>query len=1620
MSQTHIRLNLAVRRNGLPEAKVVWPVSLEETPTVSKLLEQVNDIIPLESSDWGLEDYAVELTGPDGSNFECLHFQPVRSVLKEGDQVRIRPLLTNDLKQRRISGRHQVSQDGKHLVDGIPFGRPLLKTPRGRPSLDIPPRKRRRVAIEEGPDEDEHSDLEGPEQDEPMLLLTNGEENPTGAKRVTINTEPQYFGNELGDEDEDDDDSDFEEDQMDEESDLEEEDEADESPDESPDEGQDEGQDDDMESEQQDSAQEEAPSPPGCEEEEEADSHDQHPDQPTTSNRKDLGTLDDPGLLHAAFPKITVFCDNMLQKYGGNLDLAYKALRKISEPVLPRDEFEKRTREQSMKQKESTEDAISSKVSDKGRVAPSVPSSAAELDDEDDQDEEADDDEADDEVDDFVKKFDRRGLPAGSISTTATPGNAKNHIVFEEPNDSTASTSNTRTGAQPGPKPAGGDSDDSSSDSQSESSDSGSDSDSDSGPEEASATRTVKPASGGKGTGKPDSDVDTSSSDEDSSDSSEEESDEQSNGEGSDDDSDDENSDSESSDEDFAPGSGGNEADSTSESGSEDSSSDSEPEEESSRPKSQSVGNPPPGKETLASSDTTAQPAQNTGAAKMSQTPIAPEQLEVPPGSGKQSTKQRNARRRLAARNKRMEAQGPDAGTEQAEPTSQADSQKSKQDAEKELFEAKRKALLDALNSGGAVIGRDGELEVDGGQEAEDTTTISQKSNKRRRGDRSTPEPADVGESGDKSAATPTSQETDPEASAQKRRRVDLGAGRRMLFGALGLRNPKTKEDEGALRAKLMENVRPLPNARLEANAAENAGSLAKDTATDPEALEEDPDAWRDKIEYSAVECWYEGVELSEPPFPFEQRWDPQQRGNRSRKGKKRGGDEAGHDQDQEEETSFAGKKRKHDESVQMEEHSYYSYQGQAGSQDENLRLNYDDVEPEQVSKTENSIDEGNYSDLDDLPSLPKDLGVLRQLQPGQAQVGMVITWKQFILSQAVNWQPQVMDLTGLVTEIHGDDAIEVILAKRDRHLERPEKQYDEHTGKRIYGRFEVPDDDDADDEDDDSDEDNRRKLSFSVMDGYTTMMDPRVRQDPMTSMVATSPLGERQADVTMGNSADEVVNPGDASGNQDDANDGTTYPTFETTMDSRMDSEPAAVEAEEPRPTQEENSLTNGPSNSSNGQPGQGHRFINVPLSDISQITSSSQRVSRSPEPRQGSRQSAADLAVPSPDGVEHDLPDGGPTTPTREQSLVPTTHFNDTNGDILTGTPQSAYPKVIMRPSSASSDYSGRQPDFPTTTTEIPESESFRDTTEGERGRFEISDQQQPAEEEASLPLPPTYSPVTDASSAADALKDERGEDSNESFSSIPSLGTALRESSQISSQWFGSQEPHRQSQRPPDLSSENEEFADSFQELPEEPNADQDSNIIPDSFQTAPQSKPVVDTSSMVGGESDVNNMLLSSQGRFPASRGRASADISPPPVQRKTKSISPFIKQRKSPPMLSSSMRHSIPPGTQIVEISSDSSDDELFSDSQPEHFEDHVDDEDDETWNPDEPTALPDGSGWAQKKLLEKKFSGTDGRDKKAAGGRRLGYSSSQPVRSVAKPRTAASVYKNRVKTRRAA
>ncbi|CAD0087787.1 unnamed protein product [Aureobasidium vineae] len=132
-----MRIRLQVLRHQLPPTKVLWKV--DSATTTAELLTQISDFFPLEAEGWGLEDYAVHLGG-----YELLHFQQLRDILKEDDEIVIQPLQTNDIRARNLSGRHQISRDGRHLVDGIAFGRPLLRAPAHAP-IRIPPRKRARL-----------------------------------------------------------------------------------------------------------------------------------------------------------------------------------------------------------------------------------------------------------------------------------------------------------------------------------------------------------------------------------------------------------------------------------------------------------------------------------------------------------------------------------------------------------------------------------------------------------------------------------------------------------------------------------------------------------------------------------------------------------------------------------------------------------------------------------------------------------------------------------------------------------------------------------------------------------------------------------------------------------------------------------------------------------------------------------------------------------------------------------------------------------------------------------------------------------------------------------------------------------------------------------------------------------------------------------------------------------------------------------------------------------------------------------------------------------------------------------------------------------------------------------
>lgn len=325
-------------------------------------------------------------------------------------------------------------------------------------------------------------------------------------------------------------------------------------------------------------------------------------------------------------------------------------------------------------------------------------------------------------------------------------------------------------------------------------------------------------------------------------------------------------------------------------------------------------------------------------------------------------------------------------------------------------------------------------------------------------------------------------------SSSQRRMKVDMGAGRRLLFGALGLKNPKSKADEEKLRKNLMKNVKPLENPRVEIDEVKT-----KETETMLEQSDEDPDAWKEKITYRAVECCHDGMVLNEPPFPFVQRWDPQQQYGSMRKRKRASrnfledsyydGDSNLHEEEvYSDNKKKKSKKRKSKGNEEHEETSQDAFDSRPDTGDADVVLNYDDI------PAKSRPGSSQFADVDDLPSLPSDVSTLPNIAVSDLQPGMVITWSQLLLSKATNWQPQIASVTGLVLSVNDDDFLHVVLAKRDR--EQDDREYDEVTGRRVYAKFEAPD---LNEDEEEGEDDGRREVAWDEI------TDPRlVQQAPL------------------------------------------------------------------------------------------------------------------------------------------------------------------------------------------------------------------------------------------------------------------------------------------------------------------------------------------------------------------------------------------------------------------------------------------------------------------------------------------------------------------------------------------
>jgi hypothetical protein len=387
-----------------------------------------------------------------------------------------------------------------------------------------------------------------------------------------------------------------------------------------------------------------------------------------------------------------------------------------------------------------------------------------------------------------------------------------------------------------------------------------------------------------------------------------------------------------------------------------------------------------------------------------------------------------------SASNCQSSTDSPTQQSEEAPDTATATSITTKTDISKEL-ERRRQKLLDDLASGGIDVTED----FSAAQNAAPVDAESRRMEEQ--------EPTSV------ISTTITVDQPLKDAAGGKRRTIlNVQSTNRMIFASLGLRTPKNAEERQVLQEKLQHSAARSTSEQVRDHSSSELTQHA------PSAT----DLWPRRISLSAVECCDEGVVLSAPPFPFQQRWDPQYHTKKKRSGNLY--------------SESRSKKRKGNKAGYVESYDKYNTDGYGDA------LDYDDPEESGADEywEEGALLDGErgYDDEHDaeaesesskFPPLPADVSSLPPHTEAEAKAGDIIVFTELACSAATNWQPRMVTRTALLHEKDGNDW-SIQLAPRDL----PPKKYDDD-GNRVYEKFETM-------EDDESDDDGRRTLAWAEM----------------------------------------------------------------------------------------------------------------------------------------------------------------------------------------------------------------------------------------------------------------------------------------------------------------------------------------------------------------------------------------------------------------------------------------------------------------------------------------------------------------------------------------------------------
>ncbi|KAK5446624.1 hypothetical protein LTS15_009556 [Exophiala xenobiotica] len=958
-----MRLHLHIQRNALPPVQIIHTTGTgpsshtrSKESTIADLLSDVNEIVPLESADgeWGLEDYVVEVGGAGARpveqrrGYECLHYQACESVLKEDDEVTIKPLGLEELRIRRLGGRHQITGDGRHLIDGVAFGKRWLRTG-SRPGVVIPPRKRRRLLAAEEDDDEQEVVQEG------RLIM------PPGHEDYSHMLVPFMRDDEEWDEDED-----------------EEEDE------------------DYVSEEQEEEDGEDSDGRLQIAVREEFDDADVQSDGAPESDGQNVEERDD-----------RLLTDN------DDLSEEVKLLLKDAADITNADsDYEAHTvLKKKLKRKRDIDDE-GERYDDEMFEGFSTPGKSpgksylVELSvDQEEGDDESDMDSSMEELAEEVaaRLFDDEEDENDSNLESASGSDSSSSESDVDSRTETAASQNVRKSFLS----------DTQDEAESESESSSLESEADSLMNDIAVEQAKKRALA-LINGLDDDEASNSEEDDDYVSTTELKEHEQP-----------------SEVDETEPSSTGSDSDSTtdSDSDSEDDDSDSESEESESEAESEKKGG-----QSQERSSKTSLPVATTA---FHPTQLIQKRPTTAPGQGLRRTHFNNARTKKKKRLSLLKAEG--LLPEDANFKALAEYEEALEDksigAELETTapqrdhvptEEKSQPLTDDVTMADEQVEDANQVQVS--DKAEQTSELV----------------ADPIVTSSDTVTQPAQSKSEVVAeAAPKRARLDLASSRRMLFSSLGLRTPKTKEAEQALREKLSKAARPVKRISSPANGSTPASPQVQDTV-------ENDDSWKDKLIIAAVECEGDGGVLDPPPFPFQQGWMRRSNGGNN-------------------------KKRK----LRDQEHFYQYKNDRSGGHDEEAyapdvsMLNYDD-EPTKTttngtgaSKPEIGLSKGIQ--------MPPDFEALPALDQEHILPGAIIAYKELHVDATTNWQPEISTYrVGEVSQRDPDGTIHLIL---DGGCLKPASSavQDEEPASKTRG-FELSDDD-ADQTDD-----GRREIQISSM----------------------------------------------------------------------------------------------------------------------------------------------------------------------------------------------------------------------------------------------------------------------------------------------------------------------------------------------------------------------------------------------------------------------------------------------------------------------------------------------------------------------------------------------------------